>query len=51
MFGHDPVLPLNTLLTPTIWYMGDRECIVSLEMLKNVFEIVMTNLQLARSQR
>ena len=31
--------------------MGDSECILSLEMLKNAFEIVMTNLQLARSHR
>ena len=31
--------------------MGDRECILSLEMLKNALKIVTTNLQLARSCR
>ena len=37
MFGRDPVLPLNTLLVPTLWYMGDSEGFLSLETLKNLY--------------
>ena len=40
MFGRDLVLPLNTLLIPTIQYMGDSEGILSLETLKNLYETV-----------
>ena len=51
MFGQDPVLPLNTLLIPTIWYMGDSEGILTLETLRNLYETVATNLKIARSKR
>ena len=51
MFGRDPVLPLNTLLIPTIQYMGESEGILSLETLRNLYETVVTNLKLARSRR
>ena len=51
MFGQDPILPLNTLLIPTIRYMGDSEGILSLETLKNLYEMVATNLKIARSKR
>ena len=51
MFGRDPVLPLNTLLIPTIQYMGDSEGLLSLETLKNLYETEATNLKIARNKR
>ena len=46
MFGRDPVLPLNTLLDPKIRYMGNDINVLSLEAIKNMFEIAATNLKL-----
>ena len=48
MFGRDPILPLNTLLGPKIRYLGNNINILSLEAMKNMFEIAATNLQYAR---
>ena len=50
MFGRDPVLPLNTLLEPKIRYMGNDINIISLDTMKNLYEIVATNLKLAREK-
>ena len=50
MFGRDPILPLNTLLEPKIRYMGNDINILSLEAMKNMFEITTTNLKLARER-
>ena len=50
MFGRDPVLPLNTLLEPKIRYMGNDMNIISLESMKNLYEIVATNLKLAQEK-
>ena len=50
MFGRDPVLPLNTLLEPKIRYMGNDTNILSLEAMKNIYEIAATNLKLAREK-
>ena len=47
MFGRDPVLPLNTLLEPKVRYMGNDINIISLETMKNLYEIAATNLKLA----
>ena len=47
MFGRDPVLPLNTLLKPKMRYMGNDINILSLEAMKNLYEIAATNLKLA----
>ena len=47
MFGRDPVLPLNTLLEPKIRYMGNDINVLSLEAMKNLYEISATNLKLA----
>ena len=47
MFGRDPVLPLNTLLEPKIRYMRNNINIISLETMKNLYEIAATNLKLA----
>ena len=50
MFGRDPVLPLKTLLEPKIRYMGNDINILSLEAMKNLYEIAATNLKLAREK-
>ena len=50
MFGRDPVLPLNTLLEPKIRYMGNDINIISLKTMKNLYEIVATNLKIAREK-
>ena len=50
MFGRDPVLPLNTLLEPKIRYMGTDINTISLEAMKNLYEIVSTNLKLAQER-
>ena len=47
MFGRDPVLPLNTLLGPKMRYLGNAINILSLEAMKNMFEIAATNLKIA----
>ena len=47
MFGRDPVLPLNTLLELKVRYMGNDINIISLETMKNLYEITATNLKLA----
>ena len=51
MFGRDPVLPLNTLLGPKVRYMGNDINILSLEALKNIYEIATTNLKMAREKK
>ena len=50
MFGRDPVLPLNTLLEPKIRYLGNDINVLSLELMKNIFEIAATNLKSARER-
>ena len=50
MFGRDPVLPLNTLLGPKMKYLGNDMNILSLEAMKNMFEIAATNLKMARER-
>ena len=46
MFGRDPILPLNTLLGPKVRYLGYDINILSLEAMKNIFEIAATNLKI-----
>ena len=50
MFGRDPVLPLNTLLGPKMRYLGNDLNVLSLEAMKNMFEIAATNLKMAREK-
>ena len=50
MFGRDPILPLNTLLGPKVRYLGTDLNVLSLEALKNMFEIAATNLRMAREK-
>ena len=47
MFRRDPVLPLNTLLEPKVRYLGNDINILSLDAMKNMFEVAATNLKLA----
>ena len=48
MFGRDPILPLNPPLKPTVRYLDADENILSLEALKNVYQLVANNLELAQ---
>ena len=48
MFGRDPVLPFNTLMGPRMRYLGNDINILSLEAMKNMFEIAATNLKMAQ---
>ena len=47
MFGRDLIFPLNTLLGPKLRYLGNDINILSLEAMKNMLEIVATNLKIA----
>ena len=51
MFGKDPLLPLTKLLKPKIRYLGNDENVLSLEALKNIYQLVVTNLKYAREKR
>ena len=42
MYGWDPLLPLNKLLQPKVRYLGNDENILSLEALKNIYQLVVT---------
>ena len=50
MFGRDPILPINKLLQPKVRYLGNDENILSLEALKNIYELAATNLRNARKR-
>ena len=50
MFGRDPVLPLNTLLGPRMRSLGNDINILSLEAMKNMFEIAATNLKMEQER-
>ena len=47
MFGRDPILPLNTSLGPKMRYLGNDINVLSLEAMKNMFEIAAINLKMA----
>ena len=50
MFGRDPVLPLNSFLSPRLRYLGNDLNLLSLEALQNMFQIVTENLRNAQSR-
>ena len=50
MFGRDPRVPLNTLLTPKMRYMGTEENILSLEALQRIYHLVAENLKIAKER-
>ena len=47
MFGRDPRIPLNEFLRPRLRYLGNDETIISLETLKDIYQIAAHNLKLA----
>ena len=47
MYGRDSLLPSNKLLQPKVRYLGNDENILSLEALKNIYQLVVTTLKLA----
>ena len=51
MFVTDPILPLNTILSPKIRYMGSDHNIILLETIKSMFELVTANLKKARARK
>ena len=51
MYGWDPLLPLNKLLQPKVRYLGNDKNILSLEALKNIYQLIVTNLKLAQEKR
>ena len=51
MFGRDCIVPLNSLLMPTSWYLGPNENTLSLEALKNMYQLIASNLEQARKKR
>ena len=51
MFGRDPLILLTKLLRPKLRYLGNNESILSLETLQNIYQLVVTNLKMAREKR
>ena len=50
MFGRDAILPLNKLIQPQIRYLGNDKNILSMQALKNIYEVVAQNLKLAHAK-
>ena len=50
MFGKDAILPLNKLMQPQIRYLGNDENILSMQALKNIYNVVTQNPKLARAK-
>ena len=50
MFGREALLPLNTLFKPSVRYLGNDENLLSLEALKNIYQLVAENLKKARQR-
>ena len=50
MFARDAVLPLNSLLSPQLRYLGNDLNVLSLDALKNMYLIVTENLHKARTR-
>ena len=45
MFGREALLPLNTLFKPSVRYLGNDENLLSLEALKNIYQLVAEKLE------
>ena len=50
MFGREARIPLNTMLQSQIRYLGNDENILSIQALKNMYQLVAENLQKARKR-
>ena len=48
MFGRDPIVLLNSLLAPTVRYLGTNGNILSLEALNNMYQLIASNLEQAQ---
>ena len=47
MFRRDAILPLNKLLQPQVRYLGNDENILSMQALKNIYELVAQKLKIS----
>ena len=45
MFGREALLPLNTLFKPAVRYLCNDENLLSLEALKNIYQLVTENIK------
>ena len=50
MFGREARIPLNTMFQSQIRYLGNDENILSIQALKNMYQLVAENLQKARKR-
>ena len=50
MFGREARIPLNTMFQSQIRYLGNDENILSIQALKNMYQLVTENLQKARKR-
>ena len=50
MFGREARIPLNTMFQSQIRYLGNDENILSIQALKNIYQLVAENLQKARKR-
>ena len=50
MFGRDPRVPLTEMFTPRTRYMGNEDCIISLEAMTEIYYLVAENLRKARDK-
>ena len=50
MFGRDPIVLLNSLLTPTVRYLETDENILSLKGLKNIYQLIASILEQVRKK-
>ena len=51
MFARDPIVLLNSIVMPTVRYLGTDENLLSLEALKNMYQFIASNLEQARKKR
>ena len=50
MFGRDAILPLNKLKQPQVRYLCNDKNILSVQALKNIYEVITQNLKLAHTK-
>ena len=50
MCGRDAILPLNKLLQPQVQYLGNDENFLSMQALKNIYEMVAQNLKMVHTK-
>ena len=50
MFGREARIPLNTMLQSHIRYLGNDKNVLSIQALKNMYQLVAENLQKARKE-